>query len=107
MKGSAMKTVWVCMLLVLLSTFAYSGFSDAPGGAQPLFEMLASPSIAATHPSAPVGAIALDATSRSPAPGSTSNDHVAANLATYLFLHKTWNESISAPATGGSNVCPE
>ena len=96
------------MLLFLFSIFAYSRFSDAPDAGQPLFEMLASPSIAATQPSPTTPAIALDDSSAGPAPGGTRNDgYLAAKLSTYLFLHKTWNESVSAPATGGLSVCPE
>jgi hypothetical protein len=101
-KGSAVKTLWVCVLFSLLSIVAYSGFSGVLNGAgQPLPEGPASPSIAATPPSlnTPVGPIALDASSGRPAPGSTGNDSdLAAGLSEYLFLHKTWNESLSAPA---------
>ena len=106
-----LKEPRVCVLLSLLSIVAYSGFSDAlSGSGQPLFEMPASPAVAASPPSlnTPVGTIALDASSGRPAPGSTRNDdQLAGNLSTYVFLHKTWNESISAPTTAGVSVCSE
>jgi hypothetical protein len=111
MKGSAMKTVWVCVLLSLLSIVAYSGFSDAlSGSGQPLIEMPASPSIAATPPSlnTPVGAIALDASSGRLAPDSTGNDNnQTTDLSAYVFLHKTRNDRIPAPTTAGLRVCSE
>ena len=110
-KGSAVKTISAGVLLFLLSIVAYSRISDALSGAgEPLSEPRASPSIAAPPPSLnrPVGAIALDASSGRPAPGPTRNDnHLAANLSTYVFLHKTRNESISAPTTAGVSVCSE
>ena len=111
MKGSAVKTIWVCVLFSLLSIVAYSGFSDALSGAgQPLFEAPASSSIAATPQSldTPVGPIALDASSGRPAPGSTGNDNrLAAGLSEYVFLHKTRNERIPAKTTAGVNACSE
>lgn len=112
MKGSAVKTVWVCVLLSLLSIVAYSGFPDALSGAgQPRSETPASPSIAASPPSqdtlnTPVGALALDASSGRQAPGSTGNDnHRAANLSEYVYLHQTRNERIPAKTT--ASVCSE
>ena len=107
-KGSAVKTIWTCVLLSLLSIATYSGFSGAQSGAGQLrSETPASPSIAGTPPSpnTPVGAIALDASSGRPTSGSTGDDNnQAAGLAEYLFLHKTWNETLSAPTTAELNV---
>lgn len=106
-----MKTISVCVLLFLLSIVAYSQISAALSGAgEPLSETRGSPSIASTPLSlnTPVGAIALDASSGRPAPGSTGNDNqLAANLSAYVFLHKTRNESIPAPTTAGLSVCSE
>lgn len=111
MKGSRMKTIWDCVLLSSLSIVAYSGFSVALSGSVQLpSEMPASPSIAASPAAlnAPVGAIALDASSGRPVLGSTPNDnYLAANLSTYLFFHKTWNENMSAPTPAGLSVCSE
>jgi hypothetical protein len=111
MKGSAVKTISVGVLLFLLSIVSYSQISDALSGAgEPLSETRASSSIAVRPPSlnTPVGAIALDASSGRPPPGPTRNDnHLAANLSTYVFLHKTRNESISAPTTTRVSVCSE
>ena len=107
-KGSAVKTIWFCVLVSLLSVVAYRGFPDALSDAgQPVFEMPASPSIAATPPSlnTPAGVIALDASSGRAAPGFTGNDNdLAAEPSGYVFLHKTWNESLSAPTTAGLSV---
>ena len=83
-----MKTVWVCGLFSLLSIVAYSQISVALSGAG--------------HP---VGAIALDASSGRPAPGSTRNDNqLAAGISEYVFLHKAWNESLSDPTGAGLGV---
>jgi hypothetical protein len=105
------KIVWIAVLLCLLSIVAYSGFSDSlSGSGRARFEMPASPSVAATLPSlnTTVGSVAFDASSGRPAPGATRNDdRLADNVAQYVFLHKTWNESLSAPATGAVSVCPE
>jgi len=110
-KGSAVKTAWIAVLLCLLSIVAYSGFSGSlTGSRQPRFEMPAAPSVAATLPSlnTSAGLVALDAASGRPAPGSTRNDdQLAENLSAYVFLHKTWNESVSAPTAGGVSVCSE
>jgi hypothetical protein len=108
MKGSAVKTIWFCVMLSLLSIVAYSGFSDALSGPwQPLSETPASLSIAAIPPplNTPVGAVALNTSSGRPAPGSTGNDNdLAASLSEYVFLHKAWNESLSAPTGAGLGV---
>jgi hypothetical protein len=120
-KGSAVKTVWVCVLLSLLSIVAYGGISDALSGAgQSLSETPASQSSAATPPSldTPVAAIALDAPSgslrnrdtstpvRAPAP-TNNGGNLAANLSEYVYLHETRNESISAPAAARFLVCSD
>lgn len=109
-KGTAVKTLWFRVLLSLLPIVAYSGLSDAlSDSGQPLSETPASPSIAATAPSlnTHVGAIALDTSSGGPPPGSSGNNRLAANLSMYVFLHKTWNESLSAPAAAELSACPE
>lgn len=111
-KGSAVKTIWVCLLLSLFSMVAYSRISAALNDAgEPRSETPALPCIAATPLSTntPAGAmIARDASSGSPAPGSIRNDnHVPANLCLYVFLHKTWTESDSVPTTAGLSACPE
>jgi hypothetical protein len=107
-KGSAVKSIWVCALLCLLSIVAQSGFSDALSGPrQPQSAPPASPSIAATPPSlnTPVGAVALSASSGRPAPGSTGNENdLAAGLSEYMFLHKASTESLSAPTAAGLGV---
>jgi len=106
-----MRTLRVCVLLSLLSIVAYSGLSGAlSGSGRPLFELPASPSIAATPPSpnTPVGPIALDASDRGLAPDSTGNDaNLAAGLSEYVFLHKARNEHIPEKTTAGVNVCAE
>lgn len=106
-KGGVMRSIWVGVPLSLLSIIAYNAFSDAPGSpGQALSEVPAPPSIAANPPSpTPVGAIALDAPSGRPAPGSTDNDgNLPVHLATYVFLHRTSSENLSAPNTMGLNV---
>ena len=104
-------TVWVCVLLSLLSIVAYSGFSNAlSGSGQPPIEVPASPSIAPTPQSlnTPVGPIALDASSNRPAPDSTrKDDNLAAGLSEYVYLHRTRDERIPAKTTAGINVCSE
>jgi len=107
MKGSVMKTIWFCVLSCLLSIVAYIGFPDTPSAAeQPKSETPVEPFIAAAPP--PVHTpetIALDASSGRPAPDPTDNDNnLAASLSAYVFLHKTWNEGLSAPATAELNV---
>lgn len=103
-----MRTIWLVATLSVLSIVAYSGWSDPLGGAgQPLPEMPVTPSIAATPPSydAPVGLIAFDASSGDPARGSIGNDDtLAADLAEYVFLHKTSNESLSAATASGLGI---
>ena len=107
-KGSAVKSIWVGVSLFLLSIVAYSGFSDALSGIrQPVFEMAVSPSIVAALPSQnpPGEAIALDAASGEPAADSARNDsHLTAYLSTYVFLHKTSNESLPVPTIAGLSV---
>lgn len=103
-----MKTLWLTVVLSLLSIVAYSGLSGAPTGAgQPPHEMPATPSIAADPPLliTPVGAIALGASSDEPAPGSTADaSYPPVDLSTYVFLHKTWDENFAAAPTAGLNV---
>ena len=94
MKGSAVKTIWVCVLFSLLSIVAYSGFSDALSGAkQPLLIT-------------PAGAIAVDAPSSRSAPDSSteSDNNPAEGLSEYVFLHKTWNARIPASTPAGLSV---
>jgi hypothetical protein len=105
------KTLSVCVLLSLLSMAAFSGFSGAQRRAgQPLSVMTAAPSIAATPPSlnTPESAIVLDAPSTRATQGAARGDsHVAANLSTYVALHKAWDDGIPASAAPGLSVCSE
>src|SRR5687768_10724188 len=85
LKGSAVKIILAGVLLFLLSIVAYSRISAGPGGAgEPLSETRAAPPIAASN-----------------------HNHQAANLSTYVFLHRTWNEDVSAPTTRSFGVCSE
>jgi hypothetical protein len=107
------------MVLSLLSVAAFSGISDALSGAgQRLSEMPASPSIAATAPQAPAGAMAIDASSGNPhnrnastpmrAPAATNDDrNLAAKLSEYVYLHQTRYEITSAPTAVELNMCTE
>jgi hypothetical protein len=116
-----MKTVWVCVLLSLWSMVANGGaFSEALSDAgQPQSGTPASQSTAATPPllNAPAGVIALDTFGRSqnrskstsmsaPAP-TNSGSNLPSHLSEYLYLHRTWRDSIAAPRTAGSSACPE
>ena len=51
--------------------------------------------------------LAIVASSGNPAPGSTRKDNPEASLATYLFLHQTWNARAPAPTAAALNVCSE
>ena len=35
------------------------------------------------------------------------DDQLAANLATYVFLHKTWEDGLPVPTTARLSVCPQ
>lgn len=116
-----MKTLWICGLLSLLSTVAYSRIAVAlSGGGEPPSETRASPAIAAPPSllNAPAGGIARDVSfggslnpaqlAATPAPESTNNDNnVATNLSEYVFLHETRNVSIPFQVPARANVCPE
>ena len=103
-----MKTVFIGVLLALLSIGAHSGFSDAlSGSGRPLIELPGSPSVAASPPEldARVGAIALEM-SGSHAPSSTRDDNdLAARLPIYVMLHQTRGESVPFHVSGVANVC--
>jgi hypothetical protein len=99
------KTVWLYGLLSLLSIVASCLISITLSGAgEPRFDTKASPSTAAsplplnTAAGANAGAAAAGGSQNSarsiatPAPGATNK--LAANLADYVFLHETRNESI-------------
>jgi len=92
-----------------MSIAAYRGLPDALSGpGQPELEMPASPAIASTSPSpgSSAGGIALDASSANPAPDPTrDDDHLAENLSTLMFLHKTRDESGPVATTTRFGVC--
>lgn len=106
-----MKTLWIYVLLSFLSIVAYSQIAVAlSGAAEPRFETKKSPSIAAPPPllNTPIGAIARNTSSGRLAPGSTRTDnHLTADLSTYMFLHKTWNEAIPVSPTEELGQCSE
>jgi hypothetical protein len=106
-----MRTLTFLALLSLSSIGAYGGLSDATSDSgQPLLTIPLSPSNAATSPSPnrPVGAIALGASSGGSARAATrDDDQLAANLATYVFLHKTWEDGLPVPIAARLSVCPE
>jgi hypothetical protein len=105
------KTLWICGLLSLISIVAYSQIAVAlSGAAEPRFETKKSPSIAAPSPlpNKPIGAIARNASSGRPAPGATRTDtDLTENLSSYLFWHKTWNETVPAATTEKLGGCSE
>jgi hypothetical protein len=105
------KTLSVCVLLSLLATVAFIGFSSALSGAgRSLTQVAPAPSRAAT-PSpldASVGALALDAPSSRPASGASRDDRdISARLAVYVSLHRAWSDGHSAPTASALNVCSE
>ncbi len=56
----------------------------------------------------PIDVLARNASSDMPAPGPTRNDdHLSANLSTYLFWHKTWNEAAPASTAEQLGGCSE
>ena len=104
-----MKPESAYVLLAFLSTSALCGFSSVPSDAgRTSIEVPEATPIAAHSPplDTRVGAVALDAFSDSPAPETSRSDNrPAETLATYLFFHKTWSESLSTQAT--ARYCAE
>jgi hypothetical protein len=107
--GNAMKTIWFCVLLSLLSIVAYRGISDALSEAGPANGASTSSSPIRTQPSdTPVGPVALDSFTRGQAPGAEGNNaNPSARLSEYLFLHRIRNERIAARTAASSFTCPE
>jgi len=105
------RTLWICGLLSFLSIVAYSQIAVALGGAAKSgFETKKSPSIATPLPllNTPIGAIARKMPSGEPAPGSTQSDSpLTANLATYVFWHRTWEDAVPAATTETLGGCSQ
>ena len=111
LEGSAVRTLRKYGLLSLLSIVAYSQIAVALGGAAKSgFESEKSPSIAAPPPllNTPIGAIARNTSSGKPAPGSTRPDSpLTADLAMYVFWHRTRDDAVSAATTEKLGGCAE
>jgi hypothetical protein len=74
-----MKTLTFLVLLSLSSIGAYGELSDAMSeSGQPLFTI-----------------------------ATRDDDQLGANLATYVFLHKTWEDGLSVPTAPRLSVCPQ
>jgi hypothetical protein len=85
-----MRTLTFLVLLSLSSIGAYGELSDAMSD------------------SGPVGALALGTFSGGPARAATrDDDQLTANLATYVFLHKAWENGLPVPTAARLSVCPQ
>lgn len=106
-----MRILWICGLLFLVSIVAYGQISVSPSStADSRLETKKSPSITAAMPllNTPIDVLARNASFDMPAPGPTRNDdHLSANLSTYLFWHKTWNDAAPASTAEQLGVCTE
>jgi len=105
------KTLSVCVLLSLLSTVAFIGFSSALSGAgRSLTQVAAAPAIAPTpsSPNSRVSALTLDVLASRTVSGAPrdDSDH-SARFSTYVSLHKAWSEDHAAPTARPLNVCSE
>jgi hypothetical protein len=103
------KALLIFGMLSALLIVASSGFSDARiGSAQPRSEARTSlPTAAATAPSPHIAVGPVAASSGTPTSGAThsGNNHLPTSLSTYVLLHETWDENISASA--GLSRCAE
>jgi hypothetical protein len=111
LKESAVKTMWICGLLSLVSIVAYGQILVALIGAADLrLDTKTSPTDAVAPPllNTPVGVLARNASSGRPAPDSTRTvNDLTPNLSTYLLWHKTWNEAAPAWTAEQLGMCTE
>ena len=111
LEGSTVRTLWKCGLLSFLSFVAYSQIAVALGGAaESGFKTKKSPPIAAPPPllNSPIGAIARNTSSGKPAPGATRTaSPLPADLATYVFWHRTWDDAVPVATTEKLGGCSE
>jgi hypothetical protein len=111
LEGSAVRTLWICGLLSFLSIVAYSHVAvTLSAAAKSEFETKKSSSITAPPPllNTPIGAIARNTSSGKPAPGSTRPDSpLTADLAMYVFWHRTRDDAVSAATTEKLGGCSE
>ena len=81
-----MRTLTSLVLLSLSSIGAYGELSDAMSeSGQPFYSRLLPP----------------------PPPSTRDDDQLGANLATYVFLHKTWEDGLPVPTAPRLSVCPQ